>query len=56
MNRSQRENKLAFRERGLTVMVTLPVWHLPYASYWHILIPLPENMTINGAVKKMRQS
>lgn len=53
MNCSHREDKLAFREHGLTLMVTSPVWHLPCASYWHVLIPLLENMTIHDVVKRM---
>lgn len=54
MNCSQRENKLAFCEHGLTLIGTLPLWHLPCASYWHVLITLLEYMTIHGAVKRMR--
>lgn len=56
MNWSQKENELAFPEHGLTLMVTSPVWRLPCASYWHVLIPLLENLTIHGAVKTMRVS
>lgn len=56
MNWSQRENQLAFHEHGLTLMLISCIWYSPCANYWHVLIPLLENMTIHCTVEKMRVS